>query len=138
MQEQSTPPKKKKTITAKEKREELQASLPRKVEIFGKEFDIVITNLKGLHGDCDTAKGVIRIHQNCSIESARSTLFHEAIHAALAVSGQNEMLREDQEEALVRMLEHAFYRIVNVDKLDVGSRTPTQDSPESNLGLDKQ
>lgn len=103
--------------TVKQKKEDLQAALPSCINVFGKEFDIIITNLKGLHGDCDATKGVIRIHQNSSIESARSTLFHESIHAALAVSGQNEMLREDQEEALVRMLEHAFYHIVDVNKL---------------------
>lgn len=103
--------------TAAQKKQELTAKLPTAINIFGREFQIVITNLKGLHGDCDAQKNVIRIHQNCTPEQARSTLFHEAVHAALAVSGHNEMLKEDQEEAIVRMFEHAFYHIVDVDKL---------------------
>lgn len=83
----------------------------------GRKLDIVITNLKGLHGDFNIDKNHIRIHQNQTIDEARATLFHEALHAALAISGQNEMLKEDQEEALVRLLEHAFNHIVDIDKL---------------------
>jgi hypothetical protein len=110
---------KKKSLTAKQKKEDLQAVLPKSITVLGKQFEVIVTNLKGLHGDCDATKGVIRIHQNCTIEVARSTLFHEAIHAALDVSGQGEMLREDQEEALVRMLEHTFYHIVDINKLGI-------------------
>ncbi len=119
------PPKiKTKAKTAKQRREELQAKLPRKVLIFGKEFEVVVTNLKGLHGDCDEDKYIIRLHQNLDIDTARKTLFHETIHAALAVSGHKYMLEDKDgdgkhEEALVRMLEQAFYHIVDVDKLQV-------------------
>jgi Zn-dependent peptidase ImmA (M78 family) len=109
--------KKSAALTTKKKREALQADLPNKITVLGRAFEVVITNLKGLHGDCNLDKNVIRIHQNCTPEQARVTLFHEAVHAALAVSGHNEMLKENQEEALVRMMEHAFNSCIDINKL---------------------
>lgn len=103
--------------TAKQKREELQKALPESVQIFGRQFKVVVTNLKGLHGECDPDKNIIRIHQGVGVESAKQTLFHEAVHAAFAVSGQSELLKEEQEEAIVRMIENAFLHIVDIDKL---------------------
>lgn len=104
-------------MTAKQKREVIQKALPNKISILGKEFKVVVTALKGLHGDCDVDKRVIRIHQNSTVESARETLFHESLHAAFAVSGLKEIITDEQEEAIVRMIEHSIYHIVDVDKL---------------------
>ena len=103
----------------KTKKAALQAVLPAAINVLGKTFTVQVTSLKGLHGDCNPDTGVIRIHQNLTPETAQMTLFHEAVHAAFAQSGQNEMLKEGQEEALVRMIENSFYHIVNVSKLSV-------------------
>lgn len=99
------------------KKLELELQLPKTIMIFGKEFKVIVTSLKGLHGDCNIGNLTIRIHQNLTKEEALSTLFHEAIHASLGISGLNEMLTENQEEAIVRMLEHAFADIVDITKL---------------------
>ena len=109
---------KKPKATAK-KKADIEAALPSHVSIFGRKIKVVITNLKGLHGDFSIDKNLIRIHQAVPVESAKDTLFHECVHAALAISGHNEMFSEQQEEALVRMIEHAFAHIVDVDKLKV-------------------
>jgi hypothetical protein len=77
----------------------------------------MITNLKGLCGDFSCDKNLIRIHQAQDLETARCTLFHECIHAALAISGHNEMLTESQEEAIVRLLEHTFSDSIDVNLL---------------------
>lgn len=106
-------------MTIKQRRDALAEALPRAISILGREFSVAVTNLKHLHGDMDDDKSLIRIHQNLSIEEARTTLFHEAVHAAFFVSGHKEMLKEEQEEAIVRMIEHAFYKIVEVEKLAV-------------------
>lgn len=119
---QLVPPKK---LTVKERREILENSLPRRIAVFGKIFEVQITNLKGLHGDCNEDTQVIRLHQALDLQAAKRTLFHEAIHAALAVSGHKYMLLEDEkddgkhEEALVRMLEQAFADCMDVSKLAV-------------------
>ena len=110
---------KKKTVTVKQKRQNLTDSLPAAVTVLGKTFKVTVTNLKGLYGDCDVGAGVIRIHQGLDVDVAKKTLFHEAIHAALGVSGHNEMLKEDQEEAIVRMFEHAFSNCMNLDKISL-------------------
>lgn len=103
--------------TSKDKKLALAAQLPSSVSIFGREIKVLVTTLKGLHGDFTADTNTIRIHQTSDIYAARATLFHEAIHAALTISGQNEMMKEDQEEGLVRCLEHAFMHIVDIDKL---------------------
>lgn len=101
------------------KKQELIDFLPKSITIFGREIKITVTNLKGLHGDFQIDKNLIRIHQSVPLESAKHTLFHEALHAAFAISGHNETLAENQEEAIVRMIEHAFCHIVDIDKLKV-------------------
>lgn len=94
----------------------LQSELPSSVSILGRELKVTVTNLKGLHGDFSLDKSLIRIHQSVPVESAKDTLFHEMIHAALAISGHNEMLTEGQEEAIVRMMEHAFSGYFDIKK----------------------
>lgn len=99
------------------KKLELESQLPKSITILGKEFKIVVTSLKGLHGDCNVSDKLIRIHQNLTKDEALSTLFHEAIHGALGISALNEMLSENLEEAIVRLIENAFADIVDITKL---------------------
>lgn len=105
-------------VTQKQRKENLQNQLPAEIIVLGKTFKVNVSNLKGLYGDCDTHSKVIRIHQGLDINQARITLFHEAIHASFAISGHSYCLSDEQEEGIVRMLEHAFYHCVDVDKLD--------------------
>lgn len=104
-------------MTIKAKKKALIDNLPSTVIIFGKQFDVQVTRLKDLYGDFSESKRLIRIHQELDIEAARETLFHEALHAAFAISGQRELLDEKHEEGLVRMLEHAFYHMLDINKL---------------------
>lgn len=107
---------KKRAETVKQQKELLVSSLPEKISVLGRVFDIKVTNLKGLYGDCTPQKGIIRLSQSQTLEEAKATLFHEAVHAALFVSGMNELLGE-KEEALVRCFEHTFSHIVDINKL---------------------
>ncbi len=101
----------------KSKKTDLQEYLPESVNIFGRDIKVKITNLKGTHGDFDADLGEIRIHQNSTKENANNTLFHECIHAALYISGQKELLSADQEEALVRAIEHGLAHLVDFNKI---------------------
>jgi len=101
------------------KKHDLGDSLPKFVYVFGKKIPVIITSLKDLHGDFNLETNEIRISKDYDLESAKSTLFHECLHAALAISGQNELLNEKREEALVRMLEHAFAHSIDFDKLSL-------------------
>ncbi len=106
--------------TQKNKKEILIKAIPSEITVFGRKLKVTITNLKGLHGDFNIDKNLIRLHQNQTVEEARATLFHEALHAAFALSGHGEMLKDNQEESLIRMLEHAFFHIIDVNKLTTG------------------
>ena len=92
--------------------------IPATIEILGVEFKVKVVKLKGVYGDCDTDKRVIRLDSSLSKSDRERTLFHEAIHAALRVSGFAELLSDEkQEEALTVMLENAFSRAIDVEKL---------------------
>lgn len=62
---------------------------------------------------------VITIDKKLSPENAEKVLWHEACHAAFALSGASEHLSQETEEMLAIMLENAFYDIVDVWKLSV-------------------
>ena len=111
----------------------IEAVLPSKVSIMGRTFDVKVMNLKGCAGDCTVADSLIRIHQAQSVESAKATLWHEAIHAALGISGLTELLEaknDSLEEAIVRCIEHAFADVVNVDKLSISDKNSLTISAE--------
>lgn len=60
-----------------------------------------------------------------SVETQQSTLFHEAIHAALGVAGLNAVLEDKVEEAVVRCIENAFSEIVDVYALAIDTEPKT-------------
>lgn len=62
---------------------------------------------------------MIKIHQELNKEEALSTLFHESLHAAFGVSGQSDLLKMEQEEGIVQMLESAFREVVDIKKLGI-------------------
>ena len=103
----------------KARKEALEKALPRQITVMGRVFDVQISNLKGADGDCLIAESRIRIHQAQSLESAKATLWHEVIHAALGISGLNELLTDSLEEAIVRCFEHSFSDVVDLNKIAV-------------------
>jgi hypothetical protein len=84
-------------------------SLPKTVKVSGKEFQVKVSDLtaEGLHGDVDVEKRLIRIGKG-TLAIQKSTLFHERIHAALALGGVSALLSDKLEEAIVLCIEHAF------------------------------
>lgn len=94
--------------------------LPKKIMVMGKEFDVRYTdNLhdedrQELYGETHGREFRININTKYSYEAQRITLFHEAIHAALSVSGLTHLLTEKLEEALVSAIESSFADAVDV------------------------
>jgi len=50
----------------------------------------------------------VALAENPTEELRKSTSFHEIVHAVLYVTGQSELLTNEQEEALVIALEHGL------------------------------
>ena len=88
-------------------------NLPSKVTVLGTEFTIKIAALKG--GDLglfDYAARTITIHKGIKEQRvAESALLHEIIHASLAISGVNQLFKEDLEEAITWCLEHSLINL---------------------------
>lgn len=94
-------------------------NLPSEVTILGQSFTIVDKKLEeGNYGETCGASGKIEIDKtkHTSQELLDSTLLHEVIHGILYVSGQSEMLSEQQEEGLVIALENGLRNIISLDK----------------------
>jgi hypothetical protein len=84
---------------------------PNKVIILGQPFTIKYepsSKMQGLFGDTDVDSHVIRINKSLPEHSIQSTLFHEFLHAALAVAGISYVISDNIEEAIVRCLENAL------------------------------
>ena len=94
----------------------LESELPNEVTILGQKVKVVVTALKGLHGDFNSDNMTIKINQNASVEAAKSTLFHECLHACLKISGLGELLNEKLEEGIVSMLEIAMLNFISFRK----------------------
>jgi Zn-dependent peptidase ImmA (M78 family) len=86
--------------------------LPKSLLISGHKFIVECSELEEMYGDCDVQQRKIRINSSKSSEKQWETLFHEVIHAILGISGHSELLKEDGEEALTRLLEHQLWPLV--------------------------
>lgn len=120
------------TELAKIKKNKLEAALPSQISVLGQVFTVKVANLKGISGDCSVHDRVIRIHQNQDIESAKATLWHESLHAALGVAGLAELLDHQMsahggtlEEAIVVCLENSFRHAISLDNLAVKNNLTT-------------
>jgi len=96
-------------------------TLPTKINIFGRDILVRREEMKeGEFGEYEQHKYLIKISKRSDINEARQTLFHEAIHAALHISGLSMVLPDndgiDLEEAIVVCLENAFGHLIDVDK----------------------
>lgn len=83
--------------------------LPKSINILGVEFKVEEDSSMPdeEYGETDIEKRLIRMNPKHR-ETYLDSFFHEMFHAAMGVSGQAFLLDEKHEEALVRMLEHAF------------------------------
>lgn len=75
-------------------------------------------------GDTDGANRLIRINlkRHNSETEIFATLFHEACHAALYVSGQTSGLGK-REEAIIMALEHALFPLIQQRKIRPGKNS---------------
>ena len=67
-----------------------------------------------LHGDFCADKLTIRVDKTLTGTALESTILHELLHAALHLTGHGYRLSGDDEEALVRGLEHALIDVVKL------------------------
>jgi hypothetical protein len=80
---------------------------------------LVDEDKQALYGETHGRDYQISINTKQSRESQEATLFHEAVHAALSVSGLDHLVTEQIEEALVTMMESAFADVVDVYALGI-------------------
>lgn len=91
-------------------------NLPTKARIAGLEFTVNYTY--NLENDAESLAGQLTPHKriidicldsNESLDEIMSTLFHEAIHAALHQSGISAVIGDEKiEEGIVVIMEHTF------------------------------
>lgn len=92
-------------------------TLPTSLTIMGCQFAVYNASLGGdTYGETEGIERTIKVDlaKHHSQEQVASTLFHEVIHAVLHVSGQSELLKGKQEEALVVALEHGLSPIITL------------------------
>lgn len=87
--------------------------LPRQVEILGRKIKVEICELEeGLWGHYLSDDCKIQISSECPDEGLEATLLHECIHAILDVSGEEEVLTEQQQEKYARLFEHGLGHMI--------------------------
>lgn len=92
--------------------------IPQKIRILGQDITISRKDMKeGDYGEYLEYKCQININKTLGYEEAVATLVHEAIHAALHISGQSQHLSMKLEEGIVICLENAFSHAVNINNL---------------------
>lgn len=97
---------------------------PTKIPICGESFKIkYVAGLKDDDGDpaLGLTDGEQRIISLCTIKNKSDSqmfrsLFHEYIHALFHITGHNAWLEDNMEEALVSMLEHNLFALVDTGK----------------------
>lgn len=95
-------------------------ALPKSIIVFGIVFSVEISSELGEHtmGETDGYNRTIKINPNQSEEQLHSTLFHEALHAILHVSGLTALLTTGLEEGIVMALEAALSDKINLSTLE--------------------
>lgn len=83
------------------------------IEILGRRWSIKRTKRLVYGGTvCDGVTipdtFTIKIRSGLKDDAFAATLFHELCHAALFMTGQSQMLSDEQEEAIVRAIEHGL------------------------------
>ena len=94
--------------------------LPSHIIILGQKFRIEVCDMdENDYGETLGYERLIKISKHQSKELVMHTLFHEAVHAALHVTGQTSLLSDNMEEAVVMAMEAAFAEAIDIDKLAI-------------------
>lgn len=84
------------------------------VTVFGRHIPITIDSMEDAMGEFDRDLRQITLDPHPKYHKhLKSTLFHECLHAALAISGVHAQLSDELEESIVLCIENAF-----ADKID--------------------
>lgn len=79
------------------------------IQIGGENFKIVYKEMEDF-GFLNFDKREITIKKGMCPEETRRTIFHESIHATLAMAGMDHLIDDPcKEEAIVRSLDNIFY-----------------------------
>lgn len=83
---------------------------PKKVIVLGTEFKVeYIDDLPcGQYGECQGWERKIKLSSKMSKKDMDASLMHEIIHAIFHVTGWSEKLGSEEEEGIVRALEHGL------------------------------
>lgn len=82
------------------------------VKVGGQKWKLVWSALdKDVFGECDSGDKVIRLNPSQPDSEVESTIFHELVHAALAIGGVNQLFTSEQEEAIAHCLENLLFPI---------------------------
>lgn len=89
--------------------------IPRTIDILGRRYKIRRKKMKDF-GCVDDDQQIVLLKSGIKGDCASKTLMHEVIHAILFSSGSKFQMTAEQEESIVRALEHglweAGYRLV--------------------------
>ena len=89
----------------------VKKKLPKHLNILGYKIPVKLTSLDESHGEYTTEPRMIKINDEPTHDWG-STLFHEACHTSLEISGLREILGSDKEEAIVRCIENAIWPLI--------------------------
>lgn len=81
-------------------------TLPSNVTLLGRDIPVTRARLKGALAQFDRIKMVITMSTTCPDDQAERVLVHEMIHAALYLSGVQQVMSEELEEAVCTALEN--------------------------------
>lgn len=74
------------------------------IKLLGKTIKLRSTNNPELFGEYKADEKTIYL--NLSTDDLESTLLHEMVHALLAITAQDQLLSDEQAEAVCRIAEH--------------------------------
>lgn len=82
----------------------------RTIDVLGVPFTIEYTDLEKdvVYGDCEPLSQTIRIDNTIPLDQQQKVLAHELTHAALRISGLNELIDDKIEEAICVLMETAY------------------------------
>ena len=87
--------------------------IPRRIDVMGHPITVTRRNIPDAFGefwiDDESGKARIALDKGMDSEYSEKILFHELVHAVLHFSGAIETLSEEQEEAIVRAMEHGLF-----------------------------
>ena len=80
------------------------------IYVLGVPFTIEYTDLEKdvVYGDCEPLSQTIRIDNTIPLDQQQKVLAHELTHAALRISGLNELIDDKIEEAICVLMETAY------------------------------